>query len=90
MIALLGICDRNPRNQRSPWLGIPDRLTLESAIALPRNTHTALGPVANTDTKLLIYGPFQKGRVLAQDDVGQLVFRRLDSTRDVVPFSEVR
>ena len=29
---------------------------------------TALGPVANTDTKLLIYGLFQKGRVLAQDD----------------------
>ena len=30
---------------------------------------TALGPVANTDTKLLIYGLFQKGRVLAQDTV---------------------
>ena len=29
---------------------------------------TALGPVANTDTTLLIYGLFQKGRVLAQDD----------------------
>ena len=28
---------------------------------------TALGPVANTDTKLLIYRLFQKGRVLAQD-----------------------
>ena len=28
---------------------------------------TALGPVANTDTKLLIYGLFRKGRVLAQD-----------------------
>ena len=28
---------------------------------------TALGPVANTDTKLLIYGLFQKSRVLAQD-----------------------
>ena len=28
---------------------------------------TALGPVANTDTKLLIYGLFQKGRVLAHD-----------------------
>ena len=28
----------------------------------------ALGPVANTNTKLLIYGLFQKGRVLAQDD----------------------
>ncbi len=30
---------------------------------------TALGPGANTDTKLLIYGLFQKGRVLAQDEV---------------------
>ena len=30
---------------------------------------TALGPVANTDTKLLIYGLFQKDRVLAQDAV---------------------
>ena len=30
----------------------------------------ALGPVANTDTKLLIYGLFQKGRVLAQDGDG--------------------
>ena len=30
---------------------------------------TALGPIANTDTKLLIYGLFQKGRVLAQDGV---------------------
>ena len=29
--------------------------------------NSALGPVANTDTKLLIYGLFQKGRVLAQD-----------------------
>ena len=28
---------------------------------------TALGPGANTDTKLLIYGLFQTGRVLAQD-----------------------
>ena len=26
-----------------------------------------LGPVANTDTKLLIYGLFQKSRVLAQE-----------------------
>ena len=30
---------------------------------------TALGPVANTDTKLLIYSLFQQGRVLAQDAV---------------------
>ena len=32
----------------------------------------ALGPGANTDTKLLIYGLFQKGRVLAQDAVKPL------------------
>ena len=32
---------------------------------------TALGPVANKDTKLLIYGLFQKGRVLAQDGVNR-------------------
>ena len=31
---------------------------------------TALGPGANTDTKLLIYGLFQEGRVLAQDGHG--------------------
>ena len=29
---------------------------------------TALGSVANTDTKLLIYGLFQKGRVLLNVD----------------------
>ena len=37
------------------------------------NTHvkpTALSPVAKTDTKLLIYDLFQKGRVLAQDAIG--------------------
>ena len=33
---------------------------------------TALGPVANTDAKLLIYRLFQKGRVLAQDGVRSL------------------
>ena len=36
---------------------------------------TALGPGANTDTKLLIYGLFQKGRVLAQDGVGNWALR---------------
>ncbi len=34
---------------------------------------TALGPVANTDTKLLIYGLFQKGRVLAQDAIANVL-----------------
>ena len=51
---------------------------------------TALGPVANTDTKLLIYGLFQKGRVLAQDGV---LRRAPISAREVphrieVPWSE--
>ena len=34
---------------------------------IPKRRPTALGPVANTDAKLLIYGLFQKSRVLAQD-----------------------
>ena len=38
---------------------------------------TALSPVANTDTKFLIYGLFQKGRVLAQDGL---------TSRTVSPF----
>ena len=36
---------------------------------------TALGPVANTDTKLLIYRLFQKVRVLAQDGEHQNLIR---------------
>ena len=50
--------------------------TLGLAILKP----TALGPVANTDTKLLIYGLFQKGRVLAN---GELSFggRRIQVSR---------
>ena len=45
---------------------------------------TALGPVANTDTKLLIYGLFQKGRVLAQDDEEPEVDKPLAKTnRDI-------
>ena len=39
---------------------------------IPKRRPTALGPVANTDTKLLIYGLFQKGRVLAQDGMTQV------------------
>ena len=41
---------------------------------------TALGPGANTDTKLLIYGLFQKGRVLAQDEDLHMV--RHDGSED--------
>ena len=36
---------------------------------IPKRRPTALGPVANTDTKLPIYALFQKSRVLAQDGV---------------------
>ena len=43
---------------------------------------TALGPVANTDTKLLIYGLFQKGRVLAQDGIARLRAEGLLHDRD--------
>ena len=42
---------------------------------------TALGPVANTDTKLLIYGLFQKGRVLAQDAVTHVLGVRAFGTQ---------
>ena len=49
---------------------------------------TALGPVANTDTKLLIYDLFQKGRVLAQDGVncaaGVCQSIRLEAVRDSI------
>ena len=44
---------------------------------------TALGPVANTDTKFLIYGLFQKGRVLAQDGIRAGDSCRGNPTRDV-------
>ena len=47
---------------------------------------TALGPVANTDTKLLIYGLFQKGRVLAQD--GVIVFEAQPLERIRLRFDE--
>ena len=43
---------------------------------------TALGPVANTDTKLLIYGLFQKGRILAQDVVWSGAFRSSSINRN--------
>ena len=42
---------------------------------------TALGPVANTDSKLLIYGLFQKGRVLGTGR-GSTIRYRLHSSLD--------
>ena len=49
---------------------------------------TALGPVANTDTKLLIYGLFQKGRVLAQDGVMTIETARRASLEFVCVFGQ--
>ena len=54
----------------------------------PEYAGAALGPVANTDTKLLIYGLFQKGRVLAQDGI-LLLFQRsaVFMTKALIDFS---
>ena len=49
---------------------------------------TALGPVANTDTKLLIYGLFQKGRVLAQDGVKQYEVDHGEGPREALTTAE--
>ena len=50
------------------WYAIMDLKITPSGQTIAKPT--ALCPVANTDTKLLIYGLFQKGRVLAQDGTG--------------------
>ena len=50
---------------------------------------TALSPGANTDTKLLIYGLFQKGRVLAQDgfrDIARFLRRQCFYHRRDLPY----
>ena len=51
---------------------------------------TALGPVANTDTKLLIYGLFQKGRVLAQDGIAEDAVEVGGKCRLVVAIADVQ
>ena len=53
---------------------------------------TALGTVANTDTKLLIYGLFQKVRVLAQDGVAPPIpsLRANRGTRNIPGISNFR
>ena len=56
-----------PRGPNCTWYVIMDLKITPSGQTIVKPT--ALGPVANTDTKLLIYGLFQKGRVLAQDGV---------------------
>ena len=60
--------------QEHAWIFALDQVVICMVTTRPPKTivkPTALGPVANTDTKLLIYGLFQKGRVLAQDGVIQ-------------------
>ncbi len=51
---------------------------------------TALGPVANTDTKLLIYGLFRKGRVLAQDAITSVGGRAPPGRKTPTPCEESR
>ena len=55
--------------KRAPWRSLTSLRRGLDAMFSQNIGDGALGPVANTDTKLLIYGLFQKGRVLAQDGV---------------------
>ena len=66
----------NPqRCQRMTVLGFTMTRTLSQSVQILRNStqnsRSALGTVTNTNSKLLIYGLFQEGRVLAQDGVQQ-------------------
>ena len=59
---------------------------------IPKRRPTALGPVANTDTKLRIYGLFQKSRVLAQDAVDirePRPFHRTAEDGELLPKSDI-
>ena len=64
-----------PGRVRDELLLIAGRLARDGETQLkqspenPERFRPFIGPVANTDTKLLIYGLFRKGRVLAQDGV---------------------
>ena len=56
--------------QEHAWIFALDQVVVCMVTIHPPKTivePTALGTVANTDSKLLIYRLFQKGRVLAQD-----------------------
>ena len=56
--------------QEYAWIFALDQVVVCMVTTRPPKTivePTALGTVANTDSKLLIYRLFQKGRVLAQD-----------------------
>ena len=67
------------------------KLTLENValwqqIAVLR--HSQKGDQPHTDTKLLIYGLFQEGRVLAQDGIRAFGLRSYFRTRRVPTVSE--
>ena len=62
---VLSLCGIQLHGRNCTWYVIMDLKITPSGQTIVKPT--ALGPVANTDTKLLIYGLFQKGRVLAQD-----------------------
>ena len=69
-------------------LTIPFAQTRSSTLHRPTSSstyylHHTPWPVENTDTKLLIYGLFQKGRVLAHDGLlDGAPFSRLDCDED--------
>ena len=62
--------------KRAPWRSLTSLRRGLDAMFSQNIGDGALGPVANTDTKLLIYGLFQKGRVLAQDgELDHILYR---------------
>ena len=67
--ALVLPCVATSSNRSTGRIMLPVLCQNSDSHDIPKRRPTALGPVANTDTKLLIYGLFQKSRVLAQDGV---------------------
>ena len=62
---------------------LPSCAKTRTATVSPSAGLRPFGPVANTDTKLLIYGLFQKSRVLAQDGVTEKADPRLGCNKRV-------
>ena len=77
--------------QEHAWIFALDQVVVCMVTTRPPKTivePTALGTVVNTDSKLLIYRLFQKGRVLAQDEVVLLV-NDLDCLKIVLSMSDL-
>ena len=72
--SLRGVDSPGPRKCRTPWRKHP-KTENEARSALLKSLigWRFVGPGTNTDTKLLIYGLFQKGGVLAQDGIERVV-----------------